>query len=152
MKCARRAAFTLIEVLIVVVIMAILAGAIIPHMSDTNKDAKEALLRDHLRTMRAQIELYKVHHFGTPPGNARTQLTGATDAYGNISPTGLADANYPYGPYLKDVPAQPFSGSTNMRLVTGTNTPTPVNSPGVGWIYQATTGRLWVDHSGYFSY
>jgi prepilin-type N-terminal cleavage/methylation domain-containing protein len=145
----RHAGFTLIEVLIVVVIMAILAATVIPKMSTSNNDAKEALLRHHLRVLRGQIELYKVHHNGNPPGNFATQLVNATDASGNLSSTGQPDAAHPYGPYLKTIPVQPISNSALVRNAAGTTTPTLWPAPGRGWLYQPATGRLWVDHDGY---
>jgi type II secretory pathway pseudopilin PulG len=151
-NCRRRAALALIEVLIVVVIMAILAAAVIPRMSTSTTDAKESLLRDHLRTMRMAIELYKTQHGGTPPPS-KDHLTKATDAAGNLSPTGLVDATHPLGPYLPAIPQQPFSGSTNVRLISPIMTnPTAGPAPGLGWIYQSATGKLWVDHAGYVSW
>ncbi len=137
--------------MIVVVIMSILAAVVIPRMSTSSTDAKESLLRHHLRTVRIQIEVYKAHHFGKPPGNARSQLTSATDVNGNLSPTGLPDAAYPYGPYLKTFPAQPFSGLNSQRL-SANLTPTPIAAPGLGWIYHGASGKFWVDHQQYFNW
>ena len=53
----RRSAFTLIEVLIVVVIMAVLAATIIPQFSASTEDAKTSQLSFNVHTMRSQIEL-----------------------------------------------------------------------------------------------
>ncbi len=62
-----RNAFTLIEVLIVVIIMAVLAATIIPQFSSSTEDAKRSTLEFNLHTIRSQIELYKVHHLGSAP-------------------------------------------------------------------------------------
>ena len=51
----RRGAFTLIEVLIVVVIMAILAATIIPQFTDSTKDAKSSTVQFNLHTLRSQF-------------------------------------------------------------------------------------------------
>ena len=59
-----RSAFTLIEVLIVVVIMAILAATIIPQFTDSTKDAKTSTAKMNLATLRAQIQLYRTQHTG----------------------------------------------------------------------------------------
>ncbi len=151
MKLGRRSAFTLIEVMIVVVIMAILAGTIIPRMSNTTDDAKEALLRHHLRTFRMQIEVYKVQHNGKlPTGFSQlNQLTKATNAAGVVGPTNQPTATHPLGPYLPRIPDQPFSGSNHVQLITGAATPSFTAAPGNGWIYQFGTGKLWVDHADY---
>ena len=152
MNVRRTSAFTLVEVLIVVVIVAILAATIIPRLTDSSTDAKEALLRDHLRTLRSQIAVYKMHHKGIPPWgtNDMEQLTKATDADGNVSDTGLVDSTHPYGPYLKEMPVQPFSGSSTVSITTVPPTFTP--APGGGWIYWIGKGKLYVDHQDYSSW
>ena len=58
----RRNAFTLIEVLIVVIIMAVLAATIIPQFSSSTNDAKNSSVVFNLQTIRSQIEMYKTHH------------------------------------------------------------------------------------------
>jgi hypothetical protein len=78
------------------------------------------------------------------------QLTNATDAAGNVSPTGLADATYPLGPYLSKIPEQPFSEASNIGIVN--LSPTFTAAPGAGWLYQSGTGRFWVDHADYSSW
>ena len=66
----RRNAFTLIEVLIVVIIMAVLAATIIPQFSSSTNDAKLSSVKFNLHTIRSQIEMYKVHHSGGLPALA----------------------------------------------------------------------------------
>jgi len=134
-----RSAFTLVEVLIVVVIMAILAATIIPQFTDSTKDAKESTSKFNLHTMRSQIELYKAHHNGVLPSADLAELTKATDADG-------ADGG-PFGPYMREIPANPF---TNSKTVTATadNPPTAATSGG-GWLYNSTTGGIWIDHEDY---
>src|SRR5215211_4939264 len=91
----RQSGFTLIEVLIVVVIMAVLAATIIPQFSSSANDAKESSAKFNLHSLRSQIELYKIHHNGTLPTAAIVnQLTQSTDATGAIG-TGTS---FPYGP------------------------------------------------------
>jgi general secretion pathway protein G len=154
---ARRGGFTLIEVLIVVVIMAVLAATIIPQFSTSTKDARESNLRFNLQTLRTQIELYKVQHNGTLPDGTQNlkQLTAASDSTGALSTSGQVDATHPFGPYVQGaIPSQPFSGSTTVRLDTGMagTTPTATAAPGGGWIYRASTGEIWIDHPTYVTW
>ena len=55
-------AFTLIEILIVVVILGILAAIVIPQFTDASADAMDASVRAQLQTIRGQIELYNVQN------------------------------------------------------------------------------------------
>ena len=117
----RRKAFTLIEVLIVVVIMAVLAATIIPQFSSSTEDAKNSQLSFNVHTLRSQIELYKVHHGGTYPAitsNDLPQLTNATNAAGETGSPGDA---YPYGPYVDAaLPNNPFNDLNTVVAGTGT--------------------------------
>ena len=131
----KRSAFTLVEVLIVVVIMAILAATIIPQFTDSTNDAKVSTSKFNLHTLRSQIELYKAHHNGDLP-DPLSNLTIATDADGN--------SGGPFGPYIREVPENPF---TNLNTVTATTDNPPTAATGGGWLYNATTGGIWIDHA-----
>lgn len=143
----RRKAFTLIEVLIVVVIMAILAATIIPQFTDSTKDAKTSTVKFNLATLRSQIQLYRAQHNGLVPDAALTKLTTTTDASG----TAGTGANYVYGPYLREIPVNPF---TNLKSITTTTEDPLTTAPAGtgGWIYNATTGNIWIDHATHFSF
>jgi prepilin-type N-terminal cleavage/methylation domain-containing protein len=67
MRTQVKRAFTLIEILIVVVILGILAAIVIPQFSDASTQANNANLRSQLQTLRGQLELYKVQHSDTYP-------------------------------------------------------------------------------------
>ena len=134
----RRNGFTLIEVLIVIVIMAVLAATIIPQFSTSTEDAKAGQLDFNLHTLRQQVELYKLHHSGKLPvitNNALPQLTSKTNADGTVN------ANGTYGPYiLGEIPVNPFTNSNKVTASTDGATKT-----GGGWLYNASTGQFWAD-------
>src|SRR5215213_794186 len=109
----RRGAFTLIEVLIVVVIMAILAAAVIPQFTDSTKDAKTSTVKFNLATLRSQIQLYRTQHNGLNPSATLVELTQTTDVNGAAGSGG----NFVFGPYLREIPFNPF---TNAKTVTTT--------------------------------
>jgi general secretion pathway protein G len=145
---ASRNAFTLIEVLIVVVIMAILAATIIPQFTDSTKDAKSSTVKFNLHTLRSQLELYRTQHNGSAPAATLVELTVNTDASG-AQGTG---ANYPYGPYLRQIPQNPFTNSAAIKVIT--NDPPQAgdvtSGAGGGWLYNATTGGVWIDNSSFY--
>lgn len=148
----RRAGFTLIEVLIVVVIMAVLAATIIPQFSSSTKDAQNSSVKFNAHSLRSQIELYKAHHLGTYPAISESllpQLTMATDVDGNTATT--PDSSHPYGPYLDEIPANPFNGLRTVAAVTTAGTAPTKGTGSSGWQYDATTGGIWPNHSGWSS-
>src|SRR5437016_14045133 len=96
-RLGRRGAFTLIEILIVVVIIGILATIVIPQFSNASINARENTLKDELRYLRTQIVVYKAQHHDIAPGypngdrNAPptaadyvAQMTKATDEFGVV--------------------------------------------------------------------
>ncbi len=65
---SKRRAFTLVEMLIVVVVLAILATIALPLFANSSRRAKENSLRSNLRILRDAIDRYKKRHGSFPPG------------------------------------------------------------------------------------
>ena len=63
-------AFTLIEILDVVVILGILAAIVIPQFTKASEDAQGGNVASQLSTIRNQIELYRVRNNGEYPFSA----------------------------------------------------------------------------------
>ncbi|MEI8374322.1 MAG: type II secretion system protein [Planctomycetota bacterium] len=147
----RRNAFTLIEVLILVVIMAVLAVTIIPQFSTSNRDAKMSNLKFNLRTIRSQLELYKEHHLGVYPPAASTadfknQLTQKTDQN-----TTLDQASGHCGPYIEgDIPSNPFNNSTGVEILLGDTEPKGPTADTAGWLYNPRHGWFYPNNAEYF--
>ena len=131
-----KTAFTLVEILIVVVILGILAAIVIPQFTSAAEDSKLSNLMSNLQSIRAQLELYKMHHNETYPTNINTQLTSKTDSDGTINPAGA------YGPYLHIFPANPFIDDP----VEGVKTS---GAAGEGWSYTAATGVVVANTAGH---
>ena len=144
--CRRRDAFTLIELLIVVVILAILAATIIPQFTDSTKDAKTSTAKMNVATLRAQIQLYRTQHTGLNPSATLVELTQVTDINGATG----SGATFVYGPYLRQIPVNPF---TNLATVTTVATDLAAAPAGTGgWIYNPTTGNIWIDNTTYWNF
>ena len=60
----KKEAFTLIELMIVVVIIGILAGIAIPKFNDVSETARRNACRAHMRTVCSQEAIYMVSHEG----------------------------------------------------------------------------------------
>jgi prepilin-type N-terminal cleavage/methylation domain-containing protein len=112
-----RLGFTLIEVLTVVIVMTVLAGAILPRYVGSADEVKESLMKHNMHLIEVQLEFYRSQHFNRYPtiqNNALPQMTNATNIAGEI---GKHSANYPLGPYILEPPTNPFDGSRNVTPV-----------------------------------
>jgi len=142
--------FTLVEILIVVIILGILAAMIIPQFSSATESARASMLMDDLRVMRSQMEVFKAQHQGVAPGFPNCDLTKTpteavllvhitqcSTAAGATAPVG--SAGYPYGPYMKEIPANPFNGRSSTLVIPASGSFPDAPSDQYGWIYQPST-------------
>lgn len=141
-KSKQRGGFTLVEVLIVVVIMAILAATIIPQFSDSTKDAKNNTGKFNLHTIRSQIELFKSQHDGKVPTNL-DDLTKKTNAAGAVG----TSSTHIYGPYLQELPPNPYTGSAKVTASAANPPAAASGAADAGWLYHAASGGIWIDNA-----
>jgi general secretion pathway protein G len=147
-----RRAFTLIEILIVIVILGIVAAIVFPELSSASRQAREGVCKDSVRFMREQITRYMIQHDDDPPGyppggniltvpteaNFIDQMTRYTDAVSNAS--GSYSNQYKFGPYLTKIPENPLSSKAGILVVAnGAPIPAPDLSQPYGWIYKPET-------------
>jgi len=151
--------FTLIEILIVVIILGILAGILFPQFSNASLLARENTLREDLRFMRTQIQAFRIQHGDVSPGYPNGSLAAAPTESDFVDQmlkysddqcrlSAVADPAYGYGPYLKQMPANPLTGSTGVWVVTGPAMPAPDASKPYGWIYNPETQKFIVNQPG----
>lgn len=137
--------FTLVEILIVVVIMAILAATIIPQFADSTTDAKTSNAKFNLHTLRATIGTYQAQHNGLAPSADLSELMTRTDATGAKMPSGGVAANYPYGPYLRALPNNPFTNAATVKAITNDPAAAGDVTTTHGWLYNTTTGSIFTN-------
>ena len=161
---SREEGFTLVELLIVVIILAVLAAIVVPQFSASTNDAKAAALKANLANIRAAIDFYYQEH-GEYPGdliatgatcvNGAAVATGAADTedallaqltrYTNadgLACTGKDATTFKYGPYLKgDMPVNPEGTKNDVAVVSAGVLGLTSGGTG-GWRYDSVTGEF----------
>lgn len=126
MKEKREAGFTLIELLIVMALLGVLVAVMLPKYQDLTPEAKLLASEQNLQTIRSALLIYA----------AKNQATGGI-------PDSLGDL-LDYFPRRK-VPTEKISNTSNNRTVTVADDASVTSSNGGGWVYNATTGSVFVD-------
>lgn len=125
----KKRGFTLIEILIVIVIIAIMALIIVPRLRSATLRAREATFAENLRQMRASLEMFVSDVGGFPP-SLDYLVMRKEQAYTSIPPTDATGttlfARGYNGPYVSPfhVPVDPFAADGE-------------------WGYDPETGRIY---------
>lgn len=128
----RQSAFTLVEILIVVIILGILAAIVIPQFSNASQQARANSLMGQLKEMRSQIQLFRMQHNDILPDlvtNQWSQLQSTTNTSGTVDTT----ATGKIGPYVNKAPTNPLNTYSTVASTPGA---------GIGWVYNPATGVL----------
>ena len=146
-----RSAFTLIEVLIVVVIVSILAGTALSRITGSAEDAKRATVLRNLQILRNSLNEFKLHHGDVPPtlaGGTLPQFLSRTNAAGQVGAT----ANHKFGPYVLGgvLPVNSLDGKNTVSATT-VFPPTVATAAG-GWLYHEATGRIAINHADFLTH
>jgi len=124
----KRSAFTLVELVVVILILGILAGVAAPKLLKTSGTATDNGIRQTLSIVRDAIELYTAENGGALPPCANTT-------------TSLQTALTPY--IRGTFPICPVGAKNNEVAATGTAGTTVANpSPTEGWMYNTEDGTF----------
>jgi general secretion pathway protein G len=122
-------AFTLVEILIVVVILGILAAIVVPQFTNASSEAQVSNVESQLQTIRNQVELFRAQNNGSRP-----------DLSAGWTP--MISANY-----LRADPYNPRTNSATVTITATTNEAAGIAEAAAnvtdGWLYNSTTGQLW---------
>jgi general secretion pathway protein G len=126
---AARRAFTLVEILIVVVILGILAAIATPQFVKATEAASETTALDQLGKIRRAIAVYYVTY------NQYPTVTAGDGTWAEI----LTQK------YLREAPINPWVLGTQRRAIVLRDVPdTSYPSPATyGWIYHSASGTVW---------
>ncbi len=121
-----------------------IASIVRPQFAESSPEARTSSLITDLQTVRSQLLLYKTQHAESFPGrDFARQMTMFTDAAGNVSPR--RTDTHAYGPYLPSVPANPITGSRDVKVVSDPRVSFTVPEEDGGWWYNAATGEFRAD-------
>ena len=152
------AGFSLAEILVVITLLAILAGVVLFNVSGSDTGAKESALRSNIAGLREAVDMYRVDHgwFPCDPQDYNKggdgamfvrQLTEYTSESGR--PSKKKTTTYHYGPYLKKFPEDPMTGlpdvkvdTSNERLLSDLAKAINKSSGSGGWYYEAKSGNI----------
>jgi general secretion pathway protein G len=125
-----RDAFTLVEILIVVVILGVLSAIVVPQFTNATNEASSTATLDQLVKLREALGVYYVRNASAFPNVAQGNGT-----WGELITAG--------GDYLKFPPKNNWiGGAAATQVVFGTG-PDTAWQTAHGWIYDPATGNLW---------
>jgi general secretion pathway protein G len=111
----KNAAFTLIEIMVVVIILGILAATIIPQFIGTTQDAKIGAAKSQVAELESAVERFYVHMDRYPSADEGLQVL--------VDPPANDDDKKWRGPYIKQLRNDPW-GHPYQYAIPGTHNPT----------------------------
>jgi prepilin-type N-terminal cleavage/methylation domain-containing protein len=126
----RARAFTLIEILIVVVILGILAAISVPQFARAAEDSKLTATLVDLGKIRRAVQVYQTRHDAFLP----PIIDGALD-WGPLTGNGSE--------YMSSPPTNQVIGGENSRRVLVRNTPDSAFHRDYGWVFDPVSGEVW---------
>jgi general secretion pathway protein G len=137
-----RKAFSLIELVIVIIIMGVISAIAIPRMVRGAEGADVTGLQADLAVLRGAIEMYKYEHSAFPTVlNFEAQLADETDAAGGPGTD--------YGPYVVKIPTLKTGVKKGETGVAAAGDPPAFIDSPAGWLYNETTGEIWANDANH---
>ena len=136
MRARINRAFTLVEILIVVVILGILAAVVIPQFVNASDEAQVGNIETQLRTLRTQVQLFRAQSDTSEfPALVEGDADGA-----------VAWADMIGSQLLQAAPVNPRTNSAEITFTANTGVAgidEAMADDTVGWFFNETTGEIW---------
>ena len=125
---SRARAFTLVELIVVIVVLAILSGVAIPKYFDYAAKAKESACRGTIGATRSAVANFYAN-------SIVNTATAAFPTLVNMQTIGTV--------MQEQIPANPYNNSNAIVAATWAATPPVIGAQ--GWAYDAATGKFWAN-------
>lgn len=138
-----RKGFTLVELLVVIVVLAVLAAIVLPKFVGAGMRSRESALRGDLKLLRNAITLFHTDTSAYPASLSDLAATSAPEA--GLAEDGTAksiNSGDWHGPHVESVPNDPVSGNAFNYSTT---------SPNVGKVTSSASGTA-LDGTAYSSW
>ena len=138
---ARRRGFTLIELMIVIIVIAILALIVIPRLAGASMRAKESTMQSNMQTIRNAVANFNAD-CGTYPTSLSDLLVTSAPSYVVSSAWKgpyLNSTGYPICATGSALPQNPVVYSSSLTGETAT-APSSSTTPAANWYYQSASG------------
>ncbi len=128
-RTTSKKAFTLIELIAVMVVLAVLAGVALPRFFNYSDQARESACKGALGGMRAGVANFYANNAinGSP----------AYPTYAELTATGTV--------MQEELPENPYNEDNSVRDADGTYASPPPVSGTEGWAYDQTAGKVWAN-------
>ncbi len=136
--------FTLLEILIVIVLLAVISLSVIPKLTGGAGSDDTTLLVNQLQILRSQLELYQQQHDGEYPCGKIEKAVDPDKFVKRLTITTRInhEADGMYGPYLYEFPRNPFNGKNSLRYIRGDQA---AGTGQAGWAFNLETGKIQAD-------
>ena len=155
----RARAFTLVEILVVVVLLGVLAAIVIPAVANSGTAARQSTLAGSLNLLRRFVLIYTSQHNEVAPGYPNgdptvapteaafcDQATLSSKADGTTAARGTP--GFDYGPYLSKMPTNPFNNLDTIQILPNGAAFPAAADDSHGWICKPQTGEIRPDNTG----
>lgn len=117
-----RRGFSIIELVIVIMILGVISAIAVPRLSRAGESSKENAVIANVAILQSAIDRYTAEHEGLSPGHDAPGVVSTSGAdfssrlVGVTLDNGAPGAGGIFGPYLRQIPSNPYNGLRTVRI------------------------------------